>query len=93
VRLGDRHLSRHDQVEVDEGRPAGVPCPQVVRLEGPLGVLRDQRPDAGQDLGRDRLVHQPAAGLPHQAPARPEHVDRMAEITEVGVRCREVAAA
>jgi hypothetical protein len=75
VRLRDLHLPRHDQVEVDEGRPAGVPGPHVVRLERALTMLSDQRLDPGQQFGRDRLIHEPADRGAYQAPARPQDVD------------------
>ena len=33
VRFGDRHAARHDQVELQEGQPAGVAGAQVMRLQ------------------------------------------------------------
>ena len=48
VRLGDGHLRRHHEVELDEGDLPGEPCPDVVRLDRAVGVRRDQRADAAR---------------------------------------------
>ena len=40
VRLGDAHVARHDEVEIDEGHPAGMAGAQIVRLDGAFRIDR-----------------------------------------------------
>src|SRR5580704_16561989 len=76
VRGGDGHAAGHDEMEIDERRPARLARPEIMRLDRAGSVVRDRLADALQELVGYRLVHEAADRLTDESPSRPENVER-----------------
>ena len=97
MRRIDAHRPRHHQVKVDEGHRAGLPGADIVRLDGPVGIGRDDLADLVEQLGLHRHVHQADDALLDQLPARPQDGDAnqrrkdCVELHEAGRRRQQYA--
>jgi hypothetical protein len=58
--LGDAHITRHHQMEIDESQTSGVTCSQVMGFECAITLLRYECSDSFLHIGWRCGVHQTA---------------------------------